>query len=198
MLPPAASRWGVKRPDTDPCIAKGPSPVGRTYVFADESGNFDFRDPRRFPGATMYFAVGTILLNGQDDRRRLERDLLDLRHEMVDEGLPFTGECHATEDKQVVRDRVFDVLSRHTFTVDVTVVEKAHVPSELRTSEAVFYQHVWFHHFDAIARKTFTAGDDVTVLTATLGTKAKQRTSGDGRSRALIEDKIRSVNTVHE
>ncbi len=39
--------------------------MARKYLFADESGNFDFRDPGRYSGATKYFSSGH-----SDDRGR--------------------------------------------------------------------------------------------------------------------------------
>jgi hypothetical protein len=149
--------------------------VARKYLFADESGNFDFRDHTKYQGATKHFAVGTILFEDDKDRRALEVDLLDLRRTMISNGLPIKGEFHATEDKQAVRDGVFKVLADHNFVVDVTIMEKAKSMPRLRTSEARFYQYAWYYHFKYFARQSFQPEDDLTVMTATLGTKAKQR-----------------------
>jgi hypothetical protein len=149
--------------------------VARKYLFADESGNFDFRDHVKYPGATKHFAVGTILFDTEDDRRALEVDLLDLRHEMIDNGLPIDGEFHATQDKQPVRDGVFEVLAKHNFRVDVTILEKAKAMPHVRRTPEYFYKHAWYYHFKYFAGRSFAPDDDLTVMTASLGTKAKQR-----------------------
>lgn len=149
--------------------------MARKYLFADESGNFDFKDHHRYPGASKYFAVGTILFDNEEDRKALARDMLDLRHTMIDNGLPLNGSFHATEDKQAVRDGVFEVLSRNEFKADVTILEKARAQPHLYSSDDRFFQYAWYFHFKYFARGYFQPDDDLTVMTATLGTKAKQR-----------------------
>lgn len=49
------------------------------YLFADESGNFDFSANK---GATQYFAVGTLMIVGEDKMRALRDDLANLRYEL--------------------------------------------------------------------------------------------------------------------
>jgi hypothetical protein len=149
--------------------------MARKYLFADESGNFDFRDYTTNNGATRYFAVGTILFEEEEHRVALARDLHDLRYELIHNGLPFTGSFHATEDQQVVRNAVFEVLARHRFTVDVTILEKAKAQPRIRRSDEGFYKYAWYYHFKYFARRSFQPDDDLTVICSTLGTKRRQR-----------------------
>lgn len=90
----------------------------KRHIYADEAGNFDFSTKR---GATRFFILTTVTI----DDHRIELDLLDLRRDLAWSGIDLAREFHATEDKQLVRDRVFEVLSRHDFRVDATVLEKA-------------------------------------------------------------------------
>lgn len=149
--------------------------VARKYLFADESGNFDFKDHNVHRGATKYFAVGTVLFEQEGDRKALEQDLHDLRYEMIHNGLPLNGYFHATEDKQAVRDGVFEVLARNKFTVDVTILEKAKAKPSIRRTDEYFYQHAWYFHLKYFADRSFQADDDLTVICSTLGTKKKSK-----------------------
>ena len=89
----------------------------RTYIYADESGNFDFSLKS---GASRYFILTTVTMTDLT----AENELLELRRELAWEGLALRDGFHATEDKQAVRDRVFEILVRHNFVVDATIVEK--------------------------------------------------------------------------
>jgi hypothetical protein len=150
--------------------------MARKYLYADESGNFDFRDHTTNRGATRYFAVGTILFEEDEHRVALERALLHLRNEMIHDGLPLkNGVFHATEDQQVVRDAVFEVLARHQFKVDVTILEKAKAQPHIRQSEEGFYKYAWFYHMKYFGNRSFEPDDDLTVICSTLGTKKRQR-----------------------
>jgi hypothetical protein len=58
--------------------------VVRKYLFADESGNFDFRSHTQFPnGPSRYFSVGTIVVEGDDALRQLDADLLKLKRDLA-------------------------------------------------------------------------------------------------------------------
>ena len=104
----------------------------RAYIYADESGNFDFSNQ---PGASRYFILASVPVADH----AIETDLLELRRELAWGGEPLTGGFHATNDKQRVRDQVFAVLSRHDFRVDATILEKRKANPRLRTTEARFY-----------------------------------------------------------
>lgn len=158
--------------------------MARKYLFADESGNFDFRDHARNQGATRYFAVGTLLISGDDAVQALRSDLLALRDTLARNGNPHHGPFHCTEDPQDVRDAVFDVLQNHDFKVDVTILEKAKAQPQTRTSNPVFYQYAWFYHFKWFANSYFQPQDELMVVSAALGTK---------RTRAAFRSAVESV-----
>jgi hypothetical protein len=145
--------------------------VATKYLFADESGNFDFRCHTTFQGATRFFAVGTLLMEGEDKVQALRADLLSLRDDLIREGIEHHGPFHCTEDSQQVRDRVFEVLQRHDFTVDVTILEKAKAMPKTRLTDPLFYKYAWYFHFKNFARRYFKADDELMVVSAGLGTK---------------------------
>ena len=87
----------------------------RTYIYADESGNFDFS---RNVGATRYFLLTTVVI----DDHSVESELLELRRELAWEGVELRDGFHATTDKQRVPDRVFSILNRHDSRVGSTIL----------------------------------------------------------------------------
>ena len=136
------------------------------YVFADEAGNFDFN---RKPGATRYFILATVTM----DDPGVGDDLLALRRDMAWRGVALDSELHATTDRQVVRDEVFDLLKDQTFRIDATIFDKPKtVPG--RQNEAGFYQLAWFLHFKFVAPRIAKSGDRLLVTAASLGTKKKR------------------------
>lgn len=101
------------------------------YLYFDESGNFDFR-----PSGTPYFLmtcaatfrpfnVGGVLTN--------------LRYDLIEHG-KCLEEFHACEDKNDVREYVYDVLSiePQSFRVYSAIVHKAAVPEQFRTAKDIY------------------------------------------------------------
>jgi len=72
------------------------------YLFIDESGNFDFS-----PKGTKYFILsGFVTFDPVINRE----DLIKLKYELLSEGIDQEY-FHATEDLQIVRDKVYDFLA---------------------------------------------------------------------------------------
>ncbi|MBI3568900.1 MAG: DUF3800 domain-containing protein [Gemmatimonadetes bacterium] len=141
--------------------------MARVYVFADESGDFVFA---RTPNASKYFLLTTLTVPDCS----VGSALLDLRRELAWSGEALDREFHATTDQQAIRDRVFALLSGHTFRVDATIVEKSKAQPHLRSSQERFYQYAWFYHFKHIAPKVVRPHDELLVVGASVGVK-KQR-----------------------
>ena len=81
----------------------------RRYLFADEAGDFEFRVG---PNISRYFIVCTMTV----DDCAIGNDLLELRRQLAWEGLPVASYFHATTDKVVVRDRVYDLILNGSYT----------------------------------------------------------------------------------
>lgn len=77
--------------------------MSRTYVFADEAGNDDFNLDKR--NATRYFILTAVTLSDC----AIGDQLIALRRQMAWDELDLNNCLHATEDRQAVRDRVFDL-----------------------------------------------------------------------------------------
>ncbi|MGH2535317.1 MAG: DUF3800 domain-containing protein [Thermomicrobiales bacterium] len=142
--------------------------MARKYVFADESGNFDFS---RQPSATRYFILTSITMDHCD----VGNALLELRREMAWSGIQLRGEFHATEDDQAIRNEVFKLLESIDFRVDATILEKPKAQPHLQQDEMRFYKTAWYQHMKQVAPLIATAEDELLVVGASLGTKKKRR-----------------------
>jgi hypothetical protein len=160
--------------------------MSRKYLFADESGNFDFRDHKQYPGASRYFSVGTVMIEGDSAVEAIEADMLKLKRQLAWNNVVHDDALHATEDPQAVRDAVFDLLRGHEFKVDVTLLEKAKSMPRLRVDDPGFYQYAWWFHFKYLAPRYVRPGDELMVVAACLGTKKK---------RAAFKQAVESVVT---
>lgn len=138
------------------------------FLFADESGNFDFSRNR---SATRFFILTTVTM--PDPAVGVE--LVRLRHRLLAEGKDVAcGYFHAAEEKQAIRDRVFAVLQAHDFRIDVTILEKCKAQPHLRSSNARFYQYAWYYHMRNVAPEIADSKDVLAVVGASLGVKKKQ------------------------
>ena len=138
----------------------------RKYVYADESGNFDFS---RNPKASKYFVLTTVVMEDHG----VATELFELRRELTWKGFDLKVGFHATEDKQSVRDAVFNTLQRYDFRVDATIFDKPKVQPRWLESDMRFYKRVWFFHMKYVAPKVVAKEDEILVIAAALGTNRK-------------------------
>jgi hypothetical protein len=106
----------------------------------------------------------------------MESALHELRRDLVWRGLDLSrsGDFHAAEDRQVVRNGVFQVISKHDFRIDATILEKAKALPHLRMTDERFYQTAWFYHMKRLIQRLVTREDELFVVAASLGTGAKR------------------------
>ena len=94
------------------------------YVFIDVSGNYDYS-----PTGTMSLVITSTLCT---DINPGVLELYAVKHEVIDQGIDIEY-FHAAEDRQPVRDRVFNVISVLThLRIDSIIVEKSKVDPNLR------------------------------------------------------------------
>lgn len=87
------------------------------YIFLDEAGDFNFS-----ANGSKYFTMGCV------SRERPFGDyseFVNLKYDLVEHGMNIEY-FHASEDRQAVRDQVFDIIARNLagMRVDAVVVEK--------------------------------------------------------------------------
>ena len=94
------------------------------YVFIDVSGNYDYS-----PTGTMSLVITSTLCT---DINPGVLELHAVKHEVIDQGIDIEY-FHAAEDRQPIRDRVFNVISGLThLRIDSIIVEKSKVDPNLR------------------------------------------------------------------
>ena len=113
------------------------------YVFLDVSGNYDFSNK-----GTEYIVLTGIMCT---DVCPGALELYKLKHDLIDRGVNIES-FHATEDKQDVRNGVFDVIEGLTsLRIDSVVVDKRKTAPALRPLK-IFYpkmvEHLLKYPFD--------------------------------------------------
>jgi hypothetical protein len=137
------------------------------YVFMDEGGNLDFS-----PSGTRYFTVSSVACVRPFGWRSR---LAELKYELIEGGMNI--ECfHASEDKQVVRDRVFAIISDElrSFRVDSLVVEKRKTGTVLQPVERFYPMMLGYLLRHVINSIRAGAYSEVIVLTDALPLERKR------------------------
>lgn len=142
--------------------------MARLFIFADEAGCFNFS---RRPGASKYYIVCTISCRAC---AALGASLLDLRRQLIWEKAPIGEFFHASEDKQMIRDRVLAALQKHDFSIHATILEKSKAFPRIRPTNHRFYQYGWFYHFKHAAPKIVQGITELHITTASVGTSKGQ------------------------
>jgi len=153
----------------------------RNFAFADEAGDFTFA---RGNNISRYFIVCTVTMTSCD----VAHDLLTLRRELLWKKAPVRDYFHATEDKQVIRDAVFEAIKGHEFEVQATIMEKAKSQAHIRSAKDRFYKYGWLYHFRHALAPHVKHDHEYLFTTASIGTKKGQ---------AVFTDAINDVIQQH-
>jgi hypothetical protein len=154
-----------------------PSPPPTLYVFIDEGGNLDFT-----PKGTKYFTLTAL---SKFRPFSAAKQLYDLKYDLIEKGICL-DRFHATEDKQHIRDQVFQIISQNLegCRFDSVIVEKSKTFPPLRTDDK-FYPKVLGFLLKYVLEQHQKAGiNRVIVITDTLPLK---------RNRNAIEKAAKSV-----
>jgi hypothetical protein len=137
------------------------------YLFLDEGGNLDFS-----PSGTRYFTLTCLA-----KQRPFEayKSLCDLKYDLVEQGIAL-DRFHATEDRQLVRNSVFEIIRSNLseVRVDSIIVEKRKTGPSLQSVEK-FYPRI----FSCLLRYVLNgynlaAFKEVLVFTDSLPVKKKE------------------------
>lgn len=138
--------------------------MAQRYLFADESGNFDFSKT----GSRFFILVSTVMDCSVGDR------LLALRRKLAWGGVGLDVDLHAAEAPQHVRDAVYAQLQGEPLRIDCTVLEKSKAYPSIRITEERFYKTAWFQHMKYVTPYIVAPQDDLMVVSASVGTKKKK------------------------
>ena len=138
------------------------------YLYLDEGGNLDYSS-----NGTRFFTLTTVACLGEPTWANA---LKDLKAELVAGGVDFPY-FHATENKQDVRDRVFEIIRQNLpkIFVDSLIVEKAKTGPALQ-DHVQFYSRMIFYllRFRMKNLNPFTI-EKIRVITDTLPANKKKR-----------------------
>jgi len=149
------------------------------FIFLDESGNFDFS-----PRGTRHFVLTALSTTNPDE---MASALYALKHELVLAGQDIEY-FHATEDQQVIRDRVFEILAAGTYELDSIIVEKAKTHPSLR-DETRFYPMMCRYLLQyALRRHEWRGLEHFVIFTDALNVKRKREAIEKG-----LKEGLRSV-----
>lgn len=160
----------------------------RNYIYADESGNFDFSGHQQ---ATRYFMLVSVALD-ENAIAPLENDLRNLQRELAWEGFSLPKGFHATTDKQYVRNRVFAVLPRHDFRIDATIIAKRKVNPALHNTNERFYGFAWYAHLTGLVAALGGSYDELLITAASITGKM----AAAFRSEVAIAERRLPANAV--
>ena len=141
--------------------------MSRVHVFADEAGCLAFL---RNGKASRYFIICTVLMR----ECSVGNDLLALRRTLAWQGAPLGKYFHASDDKQIVRDAVFETIRGHDFTVQATIMEKSKAHPTIRSTVSAFYGLGWYYHFRFGVSRLVPKTMDTLVTAAAIGTRKEQ------------------------
>ncbi len=133
--------------------------MGSVHLFGDEAGDLTFRST-----GSKFFTICTVTMLDTE----IERHMLELRRELVKEGILKGHFFHASEDRQPVRDRVFALLAVHDFRVDATILDKTKARPHLANDWRRFYKTAWYLHLKGIAGSLVEPEDDLFVVVASI------------------------------
>ncbi len=101
-------------------------------------------------------------------------DLLNLRRKLAWENHDLGEYFHACADKQLVRDSVFEIIKKHNFSIQATILEKSKAqPKTIKTRE-LFYKYGYFYHFKHGTLKQLGLNQNTLITTASLGVKKEK------------------------
>jgi hypothetical protein len=162
--------------------------MASVYLFADEAGDFAFNRQ----GGSRYFIIGSIAM----ESCQVGAELLELRRRLALAGRIGPGHAvfHAAEDRQAVRDAVFDLLATHAFRVDATILDKTKTLPRLAEDPLRFYKTAWYLHFQFVGPRIAGPKDDLLVIASALQIDRKKAVLGRGPTTSSGERSSASSN----
>ena len=131
------------------------------YIFIDEAGNFDFS-----PNGTKFFIIGSL-----SKRRPFKayNDLVKLKYDIIESGLELEY-FHATEDKQNVRNKVFEIIRNNLegCSVVATIASKNKTNPALRPIEKFYSKLLGYNIRKAISKENLDEIKEIIIFTDTV------------------------------
>jgi hypothetical protein len=117
----------------------------------------------------------------------LANRLQDLRRELAWKSFEIPGGFHATDDKQSVRDAVFEIIRSSGLRIDATILDKPKARPKFWQDELAFYELAWFYHMKNVLPQVADIDDQLLVVAASIGTKRKRRSFQQAISNVITQ-----------
>lgn len=168
------------QPTQDSATAATSTGTRCLYVFLDEGGNLDFT-----PKGSKHFTLSAITT-----RRPFLMDphILALKFDLIEFGLDLQR-FHAAEDRQAVRDQVFQIItnSLDSIRIDSIIIDKRKTGPALRPVEHFYPRMLGYVLRYILEGLPLTDIDEVIVITDTLPVAAKRKAIEKGIKIKLAE-----------
>lgn len=152
--------------------------MARLFLFADEAGDFSFKKKE----ASKYFIICTVVLSSGI----IGAELLNLRRKLAWSNDGVMDFFHASNDKQYIRDQVFELISKHDdIMIQATIMEKSKAQSQTRSTDAQFYKYGWFYHMKYSKERYVQRCSELMLTIATIGTNKKKNAFEDALKEVL-------------
>jgi hypothetical protein len=127
------------------------------YIFIDESGNMDFSS-----SGTKYFTITSL---AKIRPFAVYIPLTNLKYDLWEKGFEFEY-FHASEDSQITRNEVFNVISSNLsqFQIDSVIVEKKKTHPTLQ-NHGKFYQKVFEFLLDYTLKRLKGSYSQIIIVT---------------------------------
>ena len=136
------------------------------YIFIDESGNFDFS-----PSGTKYFVLTAFATFSPVEERDM---LLRLKYDLLSSGINQEY-FHATEDKQIIRDKVYAFLEDMQSKYEIhSVIARKNKTNPSLYDEQFFYELICKTLLRYIFQGKLRRVDNIVVVLGSLFTRRKQ------------------------
>lgn len=140
---------------------------GFAYIFLDEGGEFNFA-----PKGSRYFTMTGVSLVRPFPAYA---QMIALKYALIERGMDIEY-FHATEDEQVVRDQVFEIIggSLNLIRVDSLIVEKSKTNPVLRDVEHFYPRMLGYLLRHVLSFSPTMEADEVLVVTDRLPVNRKK------------------------
>src|SRR3989338_2221769 len=138
------------------------------YIFLDEGGNFDFST-----GGTKYFTLTAL---SKERPFEAYMPLCELKYDLIELGTEIEF-FHAAEDRQAVRNSVFDIIHQHLkgTRIDSLIVEKRKTGPALQKEELFYPEMIGYLLPYVIKGYDLSVFDRVLVFTDTIPINRKRK-----------------------
>ncbi len=152
------------------------------YIFLDEAGNLDFSN-----NGTEYFILTSLAIE-RPFQGYLE--LVELRYDLIEYGYNIEM-FHASEDKQAIRNRVFNVVcdKLDDYRLDSLIVKKRKIDPVLQTIKRFYPEMVGTLLKHVLKEIDLSKYSEVIVITDTIPLKKKRRVI-EGETKRLLKQYV--------